>query len=177
MVRAAWHRRRQKNDAIEILNAAKSTTLSQSPPRHLTSTTCFLRELILFTNTNPFSHNAEWLPAIEKHLYLLHQNSPVSYMLLAEVVSFTQKLATFISPKQDNIDNEKLLKYIHENNLYNLDEDFLHYKNHPTLSSIYSLICQSICFQHLDEEQLNKNMSVLAHYYALSSNRCRRQPA
>ena len=132
--------------------------------------TCFLRELILYANTTPFRHNASWLPDIEKDIYALHQQSPFEYMLLAEVVSFVQKLVVFSSDETYAIDNAALIEHIQNHQLYSPENDFIVYKDHAVLSEVYSLVCQSICMLHLTTHQLNENLPALAHYYDLPAD-------
>lgn len=161
----------KKDDALSMLkylHARKSAQIPTLAPAELSkSMTCYLRELILFANTSPFGHNAPWLPTIEQHIYSLHQQSPTTYMLMAEVVSFVQKLIVFFSEDNKAIDNEALINYIHENKLYSPENDFCIYKTHPLLPEIYSLICQAICLLHLTEQQLNDYLPAIAHYYDL----------
>lgn len=158
----------KKNDAIDLLTYLNTHGCSTQKikKQQLGSMTCFLRELILFANTTPFKHQAEWLPKNEKQLYQLHMQSPKEYMLLAEIVSLVQKLAVF-SSEQDSIDNAAVLDYIQKNQLYCPEHDFMIYKNHSLLSSIYSLICQSISLLHLTADSLEQYIPALAHYYNL----------
>ncbi|CEG55749.1 TfuA-like protein [Legionella fallonii] len=161
----------KKNDAIlalQHIHSQYSSMKKKSAPQSKHSVmTCFLRELILFANTTPFKHNADWLPTIEQQIYTLHQQSPLDYMLRAEVVSFLQKLVVFSSEEKDAIDNTALIHYIDENQLYSPEKDFAIYKDHASLSAVYSLICQSICLLHLTDRQLQENLPALAHYYDL----------
>lgn len=159
----------KKQDAVEILKHASKHPIVQHPQQTYNSMTCFLRELLLFANTTPFQHHAEWLPPIEKELHVLQHSSPAAYMLLAEIASFMQKLVTFLAPEQELINNEALEHYIQNNALYDPGNDFIVYKNHSSLSGIYSLICQSICLVHLNSEQLDEQVKALAYYYDLSA--------
>ncbi|WP_162147860.1 TfuA-like protein [Legionella oakridgensis] len=163
----------KKNDALSLLKHIKasytsaiySKKLVQTKP--LNSMTCFLRELILFANTTPFQHSSPWLPHIEHQLQTLHTQSPMEYMLLAEIVSFMQKLAMLASNDKKSINNEALINYIRKNQLYSPEQDFAFYENHPLLSDVYLLICQAVCLAHLTSETLDKYLPIIAHYYAL----------
>ena len=161
----------KKNDALSLLkylnSSSKASRKKASQSDEFNSTTCFLRELILFANTTPFAHKAAWLPQIEKDIQSLHHRAPLEYMLLAEVVSFTQKSAIFLSKDNPSIQLSALLDYIEANQLYNPDTDFIVYKNHPLLSGVYFLICQSICLQNLTTNTLNDYLPAINHYYAL----------
>ena len=162
----------KKKDALATLkhlHARHSLSLQKSEPLNpLRSMTCFLRELILFANTTPFKHRADWLPDVEKQLHALHQHSPMEYMLLAEIAAFVQKLVVFSSSEKQAIENSALIDYMQKNQLYSPENDFMIYKEHPILADVYSLICQSICLLHLTTQQLNDYLPALAHYYDLT---------
>jgi hypothetical protein len=169
----------KKENAKATLQYLSNAPISQkNPAPSMNSMTCFLRELILFANTTPFKHNADWLPDVEQELYALHQTSPLEYMLLAEIVSLLQKLVVFSSPDLDALDLSALSDYVQKNQLYQPENDFFHYKNHPVLSSVYALIYQSVCLTHLSEKQLDDYLPALEHYYDLPKNiaKCSEKP-
>jgi hypothetical protein len=161
----------KRNDALSLLSHLNTAhEIGKQPseqPCPVNPTTCFLRELILFVNTTPFGHNAAWFPPIEKDIQLLQHQSPLEYMLLAEIVSFTQKLAVFLSQEKPSIQRSALDDYIETHQLYSPEHDFMVYKHHDHLADMYLLICQSICLDHLSIATLNEYLPIIAHYYAL----------
>ncbi len=153
---------------LEHLHASPPINVKKITPSNATNVmTCFLRELVLFTNTTPFAHDADWLPQIEKDIQSLHHQSPLEYMLLAEVVSFAQRLAIFLREDKLSIQYSAITDYIKMNQLYSPADDFMIYKNHTHLSDLYLLICQSVCLSHLTQEILDQYLPIIAHYYAL----------
>lgn len=161
----------KQQDAINVLQHVAQYKAPNPQPIRTQQTntlTHFLRELVLFANTTPFKRQEPWLPAIEQKIHALHQQSPLEYMLFAEVVSFQQKLMVFALQEPQDIDNEKLLGYIHAQGLYKPEQDFAHYKTHTLLSPLYHLICQAICLGNLTPHHVEEKLAVLAHYYHLS---------
>ncbi|CDZ77638.1 hypothetical protein BN59_01922 [Legionella massiliensis] len=159
----------KRKDAIMLLEHLQQVAPQQIPAQSepMNPMTCFLRELIFFANTTPFNYDAAWLPEKDKLLQELHKQSPLEYMLVAELATFLQRLAIFSSQDKKLIDNAVLLDYIEKNQLYSPEIDFTVCKDHPHLIELYSLICQAICLNHLKTETLEEYLPAIAHYYAL----------
>lgn len=159
----------KQQDAIDVLQKVQEQLFIAPSPfiEEANTLTCFLRELIVFANTTPFKHQANWLPEIEQQIQQRQQRSPSEYMLFAEVVSFLQKLAVFATEEKRNISSKPLIQYIQENELYFPESEFSVYKDHKDLPDMYSLICQAICLGHLTEQQVTNAIPVLKHYYDL----------
>lgn len=159
----------KRQDAIILFEHLHRRIPQEIPAKRepMNPMTAFLRELVLFANATPFNHDAAWLPEKDKLLQELHKQSPLEYMLVAELATFLQRLAIFSSRDKKIIDNSELLDYIDKNKLYSPEDDFALCKNHPHLAELYSLICQAICLNHLKAETLEKYLPAIAHYYAL----------
>lgn len=159
----------KRQDAITVLQHSNQYKQSNQPllKQESHTLTHFLRELILFANTTPFKRQESWLPVVEQNIHTLQQRAPVEYMLFAEIVSFQQKLMLFANTEQPELNNSKLLDYIHNQNLYNPLPEFSFYKEHAVLAPLYHLICQAICLGNISTECITQKLPLLAHYYAL----------
>lgn len=160
----------KQQDALTVLQQAaqyKATNPQPISTQQTNTLTHFLRELVLFANTTPFKRQEPWLPPIEQNIHTLHQQSPLEYMLFAEIVCLQQKLMMFALQQQQEMDNEKLLDYIDTQGLYKPEQDFAYYKTHTLLSPLYDTICQAICLGNLTSHHIEQKLPVLAHYYDL----------
>lgn len=159
----------KKADAIAVLkhnkNLSRTTTSQHNTPRSY-----FFNELIRYANLTPFDQPATWLPPIEKELQSLHTHLPSHYMLVAELAFFTQKLSRFISKIQTPMNHDALLGHIKQHKLYCPQSDFKTYQTHPTLSSVYVLICQSIHLNNITDDTINHLLPAISHYYDIDQN-------
>lgn len=154
----------KKSDSIALLKHHQNLSEKSSSPKKVPRSV-FIKELVLYANLTPFELEESWLPPIEKQLQALRKKSRKHYMLVAELAFFTKKLFSFASKNNHRVDNQALLEYIQQQELYSPDLDFNGYLNNSRLGEVYGLICQSICLNNITNAKVNNLLGGMKSYY------------
>jgi hypothetical protein len=160
----------KKQDTLLALEQVKQSEITQSNKAlSKTPMTGYLKTLLNYVVATPFKYDENWLPDLERQFQLIAKNDPIQHKLIAELSVFMRQLIMYAPHNIKKINADLILRYIHENNLYSPEVDFLFLKQDHVISDLYVFILQLICETKLTSTLIEYYLPCIIHYYDIPS--------
>ena len=163
----------KREDAIEVLHEVARVihqdirTEKQVP---ITPLTKFIKTLIDYSNVTPFDIEADWLPGIEKKIQYFFKKQPIHARLVASLAVAISNVFFLAPTDESSLDNQALLLYMKEHDLYCPDIDFAYFQDHAILSHLYPYLLQEVCRLNLERKTVDMYLPAAAAFYELTAS-------